>query len=447
MNETVPVGGNKFEAACAIRNLKKIMGQISSSNSHQGGGHQQQRPHMKNGKVYHRYSSPPIAMRPFANEDDDLLLNKGVIRDSKRILGKVSSASTAATHKQRHFDAGGVVLAEASDAQINVIGRKLSTSSGMRPVTVTDMNNWNRNLDKQEMNSQLIIMNAANGGQSADTPVKGGAAAAVATPPSSKQQKPSRDVFAVEGYHKTDHCYYKRPDGGYLKLPPDSFHKMSEGCYIKRSDGTFVRIDSAAAMANSQTSNKSAVVQQQQQNDASVVSGSAGQRPKSNVLRFLKRSKSHTPSTMKELQREKERGEKVQNRGALAERSAGQQQVSGAQNRRVMVTMIDGGLPVVATSKAERVQKPSKSHLQVKSQSGKGKDSRNKVNKRRSDAGGSAIRCVIICGRHLEGAIRRDSVIRYSVPSRDYGAPLRAYFFASGAAGGEEETEWACDKH
>lgn len=358
MYEAAPVGGNKFEAAYALRSLKKIMGQISSNQGQQQST--SHRPHAKNGKVYHRYSSPPIAMRPFANEEEDSIVSsKGssVIRESKRIMGKASQ-------KRQLENAENDVTTNTSSGGV----RKVS-SSGIRPVTVSDMNNWNRNLDnssapppvksKQEVvDNQLIIM----AGESDKNKVN-------------SAQSKSRDVFAVEGYHKTDHCYFKRPDGGYLKLPPDSFHKMAEGCYIKRSDGTFVRIDSAATIANSQTSNKSALP-----NDSVV---SSGNRQKTNVLRFLKRSKSHTPSTMKELQREKERSEKYQNRLAVAERNAAAAQqiaASGqpAQNRRVMVTMIDGGLPVLATSKADRVQKPSKSHLQVKS--GKGKDLRSKVN-------------------------------------------------------------------
>lgn len=369
MYKEAPEGdNNKFEAACALRNLKNIMGQVTSNQSQ--GQQQHHRQGTKNGKVYHRYSSPPIAMRPFANEDDDMMMpsNKGgvvssVIRDSKRIVVRAAS-------QKRQLE-----NTEGDIATTTTVGTRKVSNSSVRPVTVSDMNNWNRNLDnsatvtttttatvksKQEVDNPLIIMSTKSGG--GECVDKGKVSCSK-----------SRDVFAVEGYHKTDHCYFKRPDGGYLKLPPDSFHKMAEGCYIKRSDGTFVRIDSAATIGNSQTSNKSALP-----NDST---GSS--RPKSNVLRFLKRSKSHTPSTMKELQREKERGEKVQNRLALAERNAAAAQqlaASGqpAPNRRVMVTMIDGGLPVLATSKADRVQKP-KAHLQVKS--GKGKDMRNnKVN-------------------------------------------------------------------
>lgn len=360
MYEAAPVGGNKFEAACALRSLKRIMGQISS---HQG---QQQssshRAHGKNGKVHHRYSSPPIAMRPLANEVDESIVSSkesSMIRESKRIMGKASQKRPL-ENAENDFTAN------------NTSGNRKLSSSGMRPVTVSDMNNWNRNMDnssapmksKQEVVDNQLIMMAASKAEAEGDKIK-----------VSSGQTKGRDVFAVEGYHKTDHCYFKRPDGGYLKLPPDSFHKMSEGCYIKRPDGTFVRIDSVSTIANSQTSNKSAL-----HNDSTV---SSGNRPKTNVLRFLKRSKSHTPSTMKELQREKERSEKYQNRLAVAEKNAvaaQQMAASGqpAQNRRVMVTMIDGGLPVLATSKADRVPKPSKSHLQVKS--GKGKDSRIKVN-------------------------------------------------------------------
>lgn len=377
MYETAPVGGtDKFEAASVFERLKRrIMGQITSSQSqgHQQQSHHHRQPSTKNGKVYHRYSSPPIAMRPFANEDDDAVMSSGkggvvssVIRDSKRIVVR-------ATASQKRQLEGNNADGDGCAATTATASRKASNSS-VRPVTVSDMNHWNRNLDnnnsattnatpvkssKQEVENPLIIMST-----------KGDCVDGKSKVSSSK----SRDVFAVEGYHKTDHCYFKRPDGGYLKLPPDSFHKMAEGCYIKRSDGTFVRIDSAATLGNSQTSNKSALP-----NDSTVSSG----RPRSTVMRFLKRSKSHTPSTMKELQREKERGEKVQNRLAVAERNAAAAQqlaASGqpAANRRVMVTMIDGGLPVLATSKADRVPKP-KSHLQVKS--GKGKDMRNnKVN-------------------------------------------------------------------
>lgn len=371
MYETAPVGGNKFEAACALRNLKKIMGQIASNPQQQQSTGHRAAATVKNGKVHHRYSSPPIAMRSFANEENDevmILAKAGGGRESKRIstAGKVAVKAQL----QRQLESGG---GDSDD----FIRNQTVSSSGVRPVTVMDMNNFNRSLGngsataksgnnkpevKTEKNnsSALIIMGQGGG----DDKGKGSAAA----------QCKSRELFAVEGYHKTDHCYYKRPDGGYLKLPPDSYHKMSEGCYVKRTDGTFVRIDSASTIGQSQNSNKSGVPI-----DATTA---AEIRPKSNVLRFLKRSKSHTPSTMKELQREKDRMEKIQNR---IDRNAAQQLANAtgqppATNRRVMVTMIDGGLPVVATSKADRVPKVAKAHLQVKS--GKGKDLRNKVNRK-----------------------------------------------------------------
>lgn len=354
MYDTVRVSGYEFEAACAFEKINRIMGQISSNPS-------QGQMSRKNDKVYHRYSSPPIATRPFANEEDEVILCKGVIRDSKRVPSKSSQKG-----QLENSDGNNTIVSNTSASN-----RKVSNSS-MRPVTVTEMNNLNRQLDcsanlknKPEITETQSVIKEPKIGDTDRTKT------------SSSGQTKNRDVFAVEGYHKTDHCYFKRPDGGYIKLPPDSFHKMTEGCYIKRSDGTFVRIDSAATICNSQMSNKLALP-----NDSVV---SSGNRPKSTMLRFLKRSKSHTPSTMKELQREKERNEKYQNRLAVAERNAAAQQASAgqpAQNRRVMVTMIDGGLPVLATSKADRVPKP-KSHLHVKT--GKGKDLRNKVNKPESN--------------------------------------------------------------
>lgn len=416
MYETSAVGGNKFEAAFALRSLKKIMGQITSNHA----GSQQtavQRSssssaHPKNGKVYHRYSSPPIAMRPFANEEDDLPQQvighhshphhnnnshggKGVIRDSKRIVVRTLSQK----RQLEAADASEAMMMAGAARKVSNSGGAVTSSSVVRPVTVTDMNMYNLDKSKSEANAKAVLMKSGGGGkQEADNQLimrTGGGGAtnggsgsvngelcdnkSQTSGKSSSTIAKNRDVFAVEGYHKTDHCYYKRPDGGYLKLPPDSFHKMSEGCYVKRGDGTFVRIDSAAAIGHSQSSTTSGHA-----NDASTAATPAN-RPKSNVLRFLKRSKSHTPSTMKELQREKERGEKLQHRLAVAERNAARDAAAaapaGAQNRRVMVTMIDGGLPVVATSKADRVHKPKNAHLHVaKHQAGKGKDIRSKVN-------------------------------------------------------------------
>lgn len=129
-----------------------------------------------------------------------------------------------------------------------------------------------------------------------------------------KMSKNKKDLYMVaEGYHKTDSCYYKTPDGGYHKLPPDSYHKMSEICYNKLPDGSFKRLIDVENANNSGPINTTG-------SDGST-NNSGQSKVRSQVIRFLKRSKSHTPATAKdtlnyrkELQRTKEK-ERRQNDG------------------------------------------------------------------------------------------------------------------------------------
>uniref|UniRef100_A0A1L8DKU2 MAP/microtubule affinity-regulating kinase 3 n=1 Tax=Nyssomyia neivai TaxID=330878 RepID=A0A1L8DKU2_9DIPT len=197
-----------------------------------------------------------------------------------------------------------------------------------RPVTISEMNAYN--IEKNDKAEQEILRNSV--------------------------QPNHREFYTVgEGYHKTDNCYYKTPDGGYHKLPQDSFHKTSEGCYIKMTDGSFRRLDDVKAAA-AKDSNGSG--------DTSVSSQS---RYKSNMMKFLRRSKSHTPGTIKEMQKEK----------AAAGHPA-PNNTTANHNRRVMVTMIDGGLPVVATSKQRDHQRTSKSKVKVIMNKDRFKDSNGK---------------------------------------------------------------------
>lgn len=133
--------------------------------------------------------------------------------------------------------------------------------------------------------------------------------------------KNNKEFYTVgEGYHKTESCYYKTADGRYHKLPPDSFHKMSEICYTKLPDGSFRRLDDLNNTVNE--------------------SNTSNHKVRNQMIRFLKRSKSHTPATIKEAQknREKER-----------------ERLNASGNRKVVVTMMEnGGLPIVATSKPNK---------------------------------------------------------------------------------------------
>lgn len=162
---------------------------------------------------------------------------------------------------------------------------------------------------------------------------------------STKKPFSSKEFYTSgEGYHKTDVCYYKTVTGTYQKLPHDSYHKMTENCYVKLNDGSYRRFsdinNSIGATAEDQVQ----------------------LRVKSHVKRFLNRSKSHTPATIKEMQRQQKENSEGPTLGILNETTTAasttqqqqQQQQPAPQNRRVMVTMIEGGMPVVATSKASK---------------------------------------------------------------------------------------------
>ncbi|GAB0096128.1 hypothetical protein DMENIID0001_116010 [Sergentomyia squamirostris] len=281
MYEVAPVAGNKVEAACALRSLQQIMGQISSSHHGSGG--------KKSLKYLRTTAGHPASP-----------------------AGRIKEEMCRDLLKKEH-------LYKGKDSV------RVKEISG-RPVTISEMNAYN--IEKNEQQQETIRASI---------------------------QPNHREFFTVgEGYHKTDNCYYKTPDGGYHKLPQDSFHKMSEGCYVKMTDGSFRRLDELKAAAKEASGS----------GDSSVSSQS---RYKNQMMRFLRRSKSHTPGTIKEMQKEK----------AAAAHAANNPPPSG-QNRRVMVTMMDGGLPVVATSKPD-YQRPSKVKERTKDRDSKSKDSKHKI--------------------------------------------------------------------
>lgn len=206
-----------------------------------------------------------------------------------------------------------------------------------------------------------------------------------------KSNTNKKDVYMVaEGYHKTDSCYYKTPDGGYHKLPPDSYHKMSEICYNKLPDGSFRRLVDIQNADNSS-------------NNGSVDVASAGSQSKvrNQMIKFLKRSKSHSQATAKEAYvnyrkdirraKDKENNElelvKDSNSGSIAlqnsvlsgqnnggnrssahtkdNNTTSQRHSTHSGNRKVVVTMMEnGGLPIVATSKSKSPKNEYKSHHQ-----------------------------------------------------------------------------------
>lgn len=112
---------------------------------------------------------------------------------------------------------------------------------------------------------------------------------------------------SVSTYHQTNVCYYKVENGKYLKLPTDTKHKSNDGCYIKMSNGSFRHL---------------------------MVPDGAGSRHEVSYKPVKEVRQSLPPP---KIDRDREKNEEKQ-----------------PQNRKVMVTMIDGGLPVVAVSKREK---------------------------------------------------------------------------------------------
>lgn len=198
------------------------------------------------------------------------------------------------------------------------------------------------------------------------------------------------------GYHKTDYCYYRTPQGNFHKLPTDSYHKMSEGCYIRLADGNFRRLhlldksatvgggkkllDPATALGNSSQrnsmtihSNSGSTNNNNNVGGGVTVGDKSSSKVKSQMMKFLKRSKSHTPATVKQLQSYHKEGGYIDRKlnNKLGHEAGGGNTALNAltpvkegsvvapltttTNNKVVVTMMEnGGLPIVATSKAEK---------------------------------------------------------------------------------------------
>lgn len=307
MYEVAHVAGNKVEAACALQSLSNIMGQITSSNHHHHNSNSSGGKATNNSKIYPRHSmsaatTAAASVAAAAARKDDQLY-----RDHLKDMYKIRESI-------RHKDSSSNVISNGRMAD--------------RPVTISEMNAYN--VEKSE-----AVKNVPS---------------SVAVP--SAKVKNNKEFYTVgEGYHKTENCYYKTPDGGFHKLPPDSFHKMSEICYTKLADGSFRRLDDL----QNTTTNGGATT-----GDSATTNGSH-HKVRNQMIKFLKRSKSHTPATIKELQKSKD-----EKRERLNAAAAAMERHNNSGNRKVVVTMMEnGGLPIVATSKPASKREPinrDKSH-------------------------------------------------------------------------------------
>ncbi|EAT44694.1 AAEL003953-PA [Aedes aegypti] len=357
MYEVATVAGNKLDAAYAIKSLSSIMGQISSTastnNNHHGGATVG-----RNGKkIYHRHSSVQPA-----------LANIKLLKKENSFSGKehqIKDTLHKARTEGKNIDQ---LLHVASNGQ----------SPAAPPVSIATTASNDLNLSK----GSSTMFSSTN----------------------------SKEFFkSGDAYHKTDICYYKTLDNGYHKLPSDSYHKMTEGCYVKLPDGSFRKLDDkvhsldANAVIGTGDKRSGATLGTGSNVDQTTTGrhddSGVQYRVKNPVMKFLKRSKSHTPATIAQLQKEKEKNRlstiqspdmdagrppvshqqqqqvlhhhhhhhhtqqqdstsvnsstnsKSQHSSNHHHHSSSSQQPQPNQNRRVMVTMIDGGLPVVAKSK------------------------------------------------------------------------------------------------
>ena len=179
--------------------------------------------------------------------------------------------------------------------------------------TVEHNNNSLKSLTNDDAN--VVIRNKNNGLASDES-------FGSLTPKSSKKEKKKKKSdMAVSGedtvstYHKTNVCYYMVENGKFLKLPSDTKHKSNDGCYVKLSNGSFRHLmvpDGSHQEVNVKTVRQSMPVQ-------------------------------------KTSEKEKDRSEERQ-----------------PQNRKIMVTMIDGGLPVVAVSKRDKTAHLKKDKDKIK---------------------------------------------------------------------------------
>lgn len=297
MYEVAPVAGNKCEAACALQSLSNIMGQITSS---------QQNGKSSRGKVYPRHS----------------------VTLSQTSTTSGGGGGTVSLRKgdelyQKH-------LKESIKTNALTLRNNPSLRLSERPVTISQMNAYNAE------KSGEAIKSSAEKEKLLEHLVK---------------IRKNKEFYTVgEGYHKTECCYYKTPDGGFHKLPPDSFHKMSEICYTKLPDGSFRRLEELNINGQLTTD---------------CTSNASQNKVRNQMIRFLKRSKSHTPATIKEIQKTKEKEQErvIANRAVANNRSS----AASTGNRKVVVTMMEnGGLPIIATSKSNRPDPVSKDRSSLK---------------------------------------------------------------------------------
>lgn len=369
MYEVAPVAGNKIEAACALKRLQLIMGQISSNtaNGTTNNSNTVNRHHSTRFSKTH-YHNRHSSVQPLRK--DEIALLRDPQKGQSNNTNAFSSIRQSMHIKKTTKDSGATASATSA---------AMAPNSNPRPVTISEMNAYNiekngggaesvsesatpttNETDTKEHTLPITVVDSSNSNNNSSNVVN------------NNHKKTTNEFYTVgDGYHKTDTCYFRSPDGNFHKFPSDSYHKMSEKCYKKSADGTFRRIENQTVINGDIKSNGS----------GSNSTGGGQMTVKNQMMRFLKRSKSHTPATMKEMQKEREQRQRERERNKRASTATAATPSSGgnshhssnhhdssnhhhnhhhsgtnsSKNNKVVVTMMEnGGLPIVATSKASK---------------------------------------------------------------------------------------------
>uniref|UniRef100_A0A182THR3 Uncharacterized protein n=1 Tax=Anopheles melas TaxID=34690 RepID=A0A182THR3_9DIPT len=273
--------------APAVPLLVGIMGQTSSSGtaaSNNNNNHLQHGGTAHNGKkMYHRHSSvqPALASIRLLKKENSLTVGgSGAKRADTVLLQKARTES-------RNIDQYGLLLANGG-----ATGTNGAAATTVPTVTAAPSCPSEATTASNDLTVLLSSGSAADVDRSANSVTGNGGTS-------------SREFFKSgdDTYHRTDCCYYRTMDNGYHKLPSDSYHKTTEGCYVKMTDGSFRRLDHTPGSVTDGEEDGSTVPAAA----ATAAAAPVQYRVRNPMMKFLKRSKSHTPATIVQLQKEKER--------------------------------------------------------------------------------------------------------------------------------------------
>uniref|UniRef100_A0A182FUA7 Uncharacterized protein n=1 Tax=Anopheles albimanus TaxID=7167 RepID=A0A182FUA7_ANOAL len=277
------------------------MGQISSSattatsSNNNNNGHPHHGTVTRNGKkIYHRHSSvqPALASIRLLKKENSFTAGSGggTAKDTSASAGvRLRESMQKARTESKNIDQYGVLLGRGGSGTANETSGSTAVPAPPCPSCATTASNDLTTLLSSESAGEVVD-------RSVSSVVGGGSS--------------SREFFKSgdDTYHRTECCYYRTMDNGYHKLPSDSYHKTTEGCYVKLPDGSFRRLMDPATTAGSATTVGGGAGGDE--DTAPVVAAPVQYRVRNPMLKFLKRSKSHTPTTIAQLRKEKEERER-----------------------------------------------------------------------------------------------------------------------------------------